>query len=1270
MKELISKYEKALKDETFPFEEYPVSLIWKDFLKAFLDKLGWDEKDIEEYIDKKGPEGKNTVFLKIEEEKKILLFLGAPSEPKQFEMRKILAKTKSRRYEFTILSNFETTLIYRELKEIYAYGVGQLIEDEETIFSILSKEAVEKGRFLDVFGKLSREEVDEKLLKRLNILREDFARSILTYKPNWKYLQKDGGLDLELLNEVVSLILLRFMAFRLAEDAEIYDIGTLRMIYNSFKESRGKIELTRKGRPFIKETLYETTQNLFQDFQEKYDGGLFLWHLLDKIHISDSILYELFEFFSRWHIPREKSKAIGFTYERFLSQDIDVKTGSELEVKLLSPEETKNRRKTAGIYYTPGYIVEYIVKNTLGRILEDKRRELENAVDKIDTEKFLEVVGEVKGVKVLDPAVGSGSFLVEALNVFKEFYRELDKPLSRIQGKVGAERRKESVEEGQVTLVPKDKRIAKLQKDLVKIEEEIKPLRNPGVFALKNNIYGVDLDPKAVDIAAFTLMTGVFDEVKKAKIPTLINENLKVGNSLISGIEERKDLEKFSSEVSELIRLRKDEKEIAYLDNKGIRKRIEFYYDLIITNIPKIKKDIRKILNLEEEFEEWLRIRKSSEGKLKFLQLIFEYNLAIPILKWVYFNRMTEIKERVARNYDKNLIRYFNSKGRVLKEEELEEILNSEELGKELVFVEEQGAFNWELEFPEVFFNEDGCLKEKGGFDVIMANPPYIRSRNIDDNIRDFFSENYTTTFRTFDIYIPFYEISFSLIKEHGLLCFIVPHSFLDQPYAKLMRKTFLTSSNILKIADLHKLNIFEGVGIKNSISIFEKSTQRLKNKNNVEIQIVNEQKDLLRKGFFVPQALFEETSENMFRTDLTPTLKELVGKIEKNTTQLGEIYYISKGIEVYIRGSGGSKREFILDAPTKPNHKIYLEGKEIARYEINWQGRYISYEPDKHCSGKFSELFENKKILIRNVSTEIIATLDKNNFYVENTLVCCLLKSNLKNVKNFKEDEIEKSTNYPENFVLGVINSALMNWYFLKTMSEKLHIYVSQIANFPIYPATPDQQKPIITLVEKIITLKKKLHDELEKRTFRDIAKKHGFGIKKLWEIAQISSDSNARKLDKKYLEGIRKERNKLTQEEELVFFVGKKKLFIKPEKDYLLDFIGLYLTNLTKEEMEELNEKYGELKIVEKMKQIEVPEVDEETAVAAIQEWMMLQTEIEETTMLIERVDRGIDRLVYDLYGLTEEEVKTVEESLESEYGGLPRRGMVEELVGSLER
>ena len=1170
MKELISKYEKALKDETFPFEEYPVSLIWKDFLKVFLNKLGWDEEDIQEYIDEKGPEGKNTAFLKIGGERKILLFLVAPSQPELFEGRKILAKTKSRKYEFTVISNFETTLIYHEFKEIYAYGIEQLIEDEDRIFSILSKEAVEKGNFLDVFGKLSIEEVDEKLLKRLNILRAGFAKSILTYKSNQKYLQKDGELDLELLNEVVSLILLRFMAFRLAEDAEIYDIGTLRMIYNSFKESKGKVELTRKGRPFIKETLYETTQNLFQDFQEKYDGGLFLWHLLDKIHISDSILYEFFEFFSRWHIPREKSKAIGFTYEKFLSQDIDVKVGEEVEVKLLSPEETKNRRKTAGIYYTPGYIVEYIVKNTLGRILEDKRKELEDAVDKIDTAKFLEVVREVKNVKVLDPAMGSGSFLVGALNEFKDCHRELDKLLSRIQGKVGAERRKESVEEGQVTLVPKDGKIANLQKDLLRIEEEIKPLRYPGVFALKNNIYGVDLDKKAVDIAAFTLMTGVFDEVKKAKIPTLINENLKVGNSLISGIEERKSLEEFSNEIFELFRLRREEKEIAYLDNKGIRERIEFYYEQIIANFQKIKKDIRKILNLEEEFEEWLRIRESNEGKLKFLQLIFEYNLGIPMLKWIYFNRMKEIKEKVARNYDKNLIRYFNSKGRVLKEEELEEILNSEGLEKELNFVEEQRAFDWELEFPEVFFGEKGSLKENAGFDVIMANPPYIRSRNIDATIRNFFSENYTTTFRTFDIYIPFYELSFSLIKEHGLLCFIVPHSFLDQPYAKLMRKTFLTSSNILKIADLHKLNIFEGVGIKNSISTFEKSTQRLENRNNVEIQIVNEPNNLLRKGFFVPQSLFEETNENMFRTDLTPTLKELVEKIEKNTTQLGEIYYISKGIEVYIRGSGGSKEEFILDAPTKPNHKIYLEGKEIGHYEINWQGRYISYEPDKHCSGKFPELFENKKILVKRIvgeKNQIEAYLDNDMFYVENTLICILPKSSLKGVKrlNFSADEIERSKQFMLEYVLGLLNSSLMTFYFRNSFSDNVQVYVGALEQLPIYHATQDQQKPIIALVEKIITLKKKLHNELEKTTFKDIAKKHGFGIKKFWEIAQISSDSNARKLDKKYLEGIRKERNKLTQEEELVFFVGKKKVVLKPEKDYLLDFMGLYLRILS---------------------------------------------------------------------------------------------------------
>ena len=322
-------------------------------------------------------------------------------------------------------------------------------------------------------------------------------------------------------------------------------------------------------------------------------------------------------------------------------------------------------------------------------------------------------------------------------------------------------------------------------------------------------------------------------------------------------------------------------------------------------------------------------------------------------------------------------------------------------------------------------------------------------------------------------------------------------------------------------------------------------------------------------------------------------------------------------------------------------NSEKIIRGRDLDRFLITWNGEYITFDGDleKHMNRSYYKTTE--KLAFRQTADYPRVAYDDKGLCVLDSVHVIIRK---------------KGSDVDLEYLAGILNSSLMRYYYDSVYHEIGRVFAQvktyHMEQLPIYPATPDQQKPIITLVEKIITLKKKLHDDLEKTTFKDIAKKHGFGIKKLWEIEQISSDSNARKLDKKYLDGIRKERNTLTQEEELVFFAGKKKVVIKPEKDYLLDFTGLYLTNLTKEDVKELNEKYGELRVVEKLKQIEVPEVDEETAEAAIQEWMMLQTEIEETKMLIERVDRGIDRLVYDLYGLTEEEVKTVEESLRSEY------------------
>jgi type I restriction-modification system DNA methylase subunit len=263
------------------------------------------------------------------------------------------------------------------------------------------------------------------------------------------------------LDESVQRILDRLIFIRNCEDRELEP----KILISNYREweSRGKGHLIK--------SLRET----FAQFKKDYNSEIFADHFCDKLDVDNEVLHEVIE--GLYHTKDKESydfsainaDVLGSIYEQYLGH---ILKKTERRAKLT---ENQAHRKEQGIYYTPTYVVDYIVRNTLGEKLNEK---------KIDVEK----------IKVLDPACGSGSFLIKAFDVLNEYYeKNEDYGQTKFDSK---------------TSIP------------YKIKERI----------LQSNIFGVDLDKQAVEIAQLNLLLKIAEKGKK--LP-LLKQNIKMGNSLI-----------------------------------------------------------------------------------------------------------------------------------------------------------------------------------------------------------------------------------------------------------------------------------------------------------------------------------------------------------------------------------------------------------------------------------------------------------------------------------------------------------------------------------------------------------------------------------------------------------------------------------------------------------------------------------------------------------------------------------------------------------------
>lgn len=682
-----------------------------------------------------------------------------------------------------------------------------------------------------------------------------------------------------------------------------------------------------------------------------------------------------------------------------------------------------------GSFYTPAYITMYMCRETIRRAVIQKFAAKENETIetfedlqsysrrffKVDDVKRLNTL--VNSIKICDPAVGSGHFLVSALNELIVIKNELgilvDAKGLPLQCDIEIVNDELYIIDNQGHLFeynPTDKESARIQHTLFHEKQTL----------IENCLFGVDINPNSVKICRLRLWIELLKNAyyqqpktnnQKPQLQTLpnIDINIKCGNSLISRFNLADDLKDAFNN--------KDLK-YTFLDYK----------------------------NAVAEYKE----TNSKDRKKEVLQIIDEVkNNFTSTLDNAFLVAFEKAQGKLINEQERqNNLKAFGEKIKKAEKDELKKLkakaekayLEKEEIVNNAIY---ENSFEWRFEFPEVL-NDEGTYI---GFDAIIGNPPYLSTKDISTKEKILYKNTFLTAIGQFDLYGIFIENSYYILKNNGLLSFITSSTFINNKDFNIFRKFLLEKTEIKSIINLGE-TVFDEASL--DVAIIElKKNSNLKNK--IKIGRIRSNFDDNNYSYLEQKYYINETNNFEFKINCSKIDFELINKIINDNTPLSEILKLPRGIEI---GSNSDK----ISNDEKLDKIIF--GKSISKYKISFKENYILYENDKSVF-KALEIYKQPKILIQRIRNltlkqRIIATYDDEGYLCTNTL----------RIGNLINDDFDLK------YILACLNSTIINFLFLKFFLNK-DIYSYQLQLIPIVNIPKERQKLFSDKVDKILTLK-----------------------------------------------------------------------------------------------------------------------------------------------------------------------------------------------------
>ncbi|GAA6893133.1 class I SAM-dependent DNA methyltransferase [Helicobacter pylori] len=648
-----------------------------------------------------------------------------------------------------------------------------------------------------------------------------------------------------------------------------------------------------------------------------------------------------------------------------------------------------------GSFYTPSFITGYMCSESITPIVLDKfnqkyniecedLKELKNYLkNNYKEDKRKEYLQVLLALRICDPAVGSGHFLVSALNEMVRIAYELgliaslpldatlelenDEILIKFSNKPFIYTRPSSEKE----------QSHHIQKELFELKKDI----------IENCLFGVDINPNSCEITKLRLWIEllkysyyIFEEGKNTNaLETLpnIDINIKCGNSLISRFSLHDNLKKIPNikkkiqEYKDLVAQYKDPNPLFPLNKTDLTNKIQ---DLKTTFFLELK-DPKTKAELEKAIEK--HIKKYNFFALDDKSLLDGLNYFIPSLFGAL--KLSPKEEEEA----------FASYGRIrVLRKKLDDALS----GKEY-----QNAFEWRFEFPEVLDDEGDFL----GFDCIIGNPPYIDYRKIDEETKIFLSK-FSSVYKKSkegSIFVYFIERASQLIIKHGEISFINPIAYLCKPTDHGIRDYIDKNLKITMLIDLSNIKIFESASTYTCINIFKRENKKneiLFQRSDDFTELSSNKDDFLK----IPSVNIEHIS--IF---LDPISRHIA---ERCKTQLGNFCKIFCGL---------SKTGFRSDVINTNNKKsvYFLESSDIYRYYVNDFGKKFLKRIDDYFSYEKRQIFESQDIIFMTRMTNQIRCV---------VVPLGVYGGKVNILHNFRIDRF---------LILGILNSTLMTYFYKK---------------------------------------------------------------------------------------------------------------------------------------------------------------------------------------------------------------------------------------------
>jgi len=1015
-----------------------------------------------------------------------------------------------------------------------------------------------------------------------------------------------------------------------------------------------------------------------------YNGGLFRTNpdkddtvesqFLSNYGAGDAYLAEVIELLTRHEADEGKGKVfvdyssldernLGSIYEGLLEYKLDVAdeplTVDDGEYTPAEEDEDitveagevylrtdDGERKATGSYYTPEYVVEYIVDETLGPLVDEIRTDLMS--QSADTTHSREggfaddFADRIFDLTVLDPAMGSGHFPVNAVDYLaRKIIDAQEKQDRQAMDAEDAEVRAPTTKDG-----------------------ELRDINWARRKVAQRCIYGVDVNPLATELAKVSLWLRTL----AAEQPlAFLDHHLKTGNSLVGS-----DIEDVLADDGD-----------AVTEDGQLTLQQSFDHTRQ-----------RAMEHVTDRFQDLLNIDNETLEDAKEMEAVYDDVRADPLYKKLLamanVHTANAFGLEVPSDADERMARALHS-------EAWENIEKQDWFQSAQGMAKDEHFFHWELEFPIAFYDQDGERKSDAGFDAVIGNPPYVVTERM---MEQYLRNKYDSPEYFVDLFHVFIEKGMELSRKNGEFGYIVPEPWLTMENTEKLREVVLRSGWIKSITQFEEM-VFESATVDTIVLHVKNSSP-----GEVEIRSADNSKDSISNIEIVNspnQGSFHQNQKKRIETRMTHLEEEVINRIQDNFSRFSDIADVSIGIQAYNSSKHSQEtidnRAFHSDHKKSPNYFPEISGQDVSRYHIQHDGEtWVKYGDHLH-DYRPMRYFTDSRVLVREITDAGHHRIHAS--YTDEEMVNYKTVLNILPEKRYSAEYITAITN---SSLISWIFSRTSN----KVISDTFpRISVADIESLPIPDIK--HQSPSNGFVTSIRSRFESYLDSGDRSNMQDYIQTQQeceqalyFLAEEITEATQTLESLNFSLLD--YLgnytedselpdiglfqptgsnildattedyDKLQVERARTARDGQSITIEATARYKPEDEDEFETDTYGytetdffeaFTLTDLSNEEAAlveafvpvAVDEEIGGFRdnatktnsLIDRLKRMTLPDPDD--VADDLRRYIETKERADELDEKIEKTDQLIDEIVYDLYDLTEEEIEIVEEAVNSD-------------------